>query len=187
MSTWHEVVLHGSEKEARAFVSGFLASRPGAADPVRAQHGPRDALARSVPARPAPRRPDRGAAVPDALVHPLGEAVAQAAPGVDLRIERSRVVGGASFHLRAEVFSREIAGRLQAIVRNLPPDVQTSHVSEHEEAHADAKGIEFHAPAHEYVYHLEADVAGTLPGARRTDPRRRLRAGRSRSTRAVVG
>ena len=102
--------------------------------------------------------------VPDALVHPLGEAVAQAAPGVDLRVERSRVVGGASFHLRAEVFSREIAGELRAIVRNLPPGVHTSHVSEHEEAHADAKGIEFHAPAHEYVYRLEADVAGTLPG-----------------------
>ncbi len=124
MSTWHEVVLHGSETEARAFVSGFLSSRPGAG-PILFGHD-LDHETRSLGQRL--RELLQGGHtvvlfVPDDLVHPLGEAVAQAAPGVDLRIERSRVVGGASFHLQAEVFSREIAGQLRAIVRNLPPGV----------------------------------------------------------------
>jgi hypothetical protein len=167
MSPWHEVTVRGPERLARAFVAGWLAGRRAGGDAVVLFHGDLDLEGPSVGERLRELLSLGGTCillVPDALFDALVEGIAQRGGPLDLHVEHSRAVSSASFHLEGEVFSRDGAGELRAVLAALPDGVHLVTMSEGEEVHPEARGVELYAPMHDYVYRVAADVSGELSG-----------------------
>jgi hypothetical protein len=170
MDAWHELVIegpaHGAEQAVRAFVAGFVAGR--GAEPGSVLVGADVPLTHPTVVERL-RALVRGGShavvfVTDALLRPLGEALAQQGAAAGLRLEHARPVHRAAFHFTAEAFSREIAADIRAALARLPPGVQVEGRTETEEEHPDVEGVELYAPVHRYAYRVAGDVVGTLSG-----------------------
>ncbi len=68
----------------------------------------------------------------------------------------------ASFAFSADVYARDVAGTIRGIVRALPPGVRATQHSEDETEHAEHKGVELYAPAHQYEYRVRATLGCPL-------------------------
>jgi hypothetical protein len=170
MDAWHELVIegpaHGAEQAVRAFVAGFVAGR--GAEPGSVLVGADVPLAHPTVVDRL-RALVRGGShavvfVTDALLRPLGEALAQQGAAAGLRLEHARPVHRAAFHFAAEAFSREIAAEIRAVLARLPPGVRIEGRKETEEEHPEVEGVELYAPVHRYAYRVAGDVVGPLAG-----------------------
>ena len=166
MSTWHEIVVVGSERSLRGFVAGFVGGRA-LAEVVL--------LARDVGAEPeslAGRLRDLVSSgahhlvlAPAAVAAELAAAIARTGGDVELRVDRHREVTAASFSFAAEAFSPEIAARIEeALHQALPPAVAIEAFDEQERDDGGARGAELYAPTHHYTYRARGRVAGELTG-----------------------
>jgi len=159
MGNWHVIVVEGPERELRAFVSGFLTHRK--ADPSSVVVGDDVDLEKgSLGDRVRALLHDGHHAllVPDAFATALGDALVQGGAASGLRVAERRPVSRASFGMRAEVYSRDVAAQLRGALRGAPMSQHT----ETETAHAGAQGVELYTPAHEYTYRVQATVNGPV-------------------------
>lgn len=165
MSTWHAVVVDGRERDLRSFVAGFATDHgasPGSVlfgDDLGLDGGSfgewlLDLLGKGhhVVLAPAP--------VADALV----EAIARAGNQVGLRVERTRPVASASFGVRLEAFSREVAETARGVLEALPPGVGVEDRQEVEQSTPEGRGVELYAPVHDYRFALSCRVKGPVEG-----------------------
>jgi hypothetical protein len=164
---WHEIVVHGSEKVVRAFVTGFLADR--GEDPASVLFGQDIDL---EPASLGERLRDlltagshvvMVATVP--LAERLAELIAHQGSGVGVRIDRTRRVTSASFKFRAEAFSPQVAGDIRgALFTDVPDGVRIEDRSENEEKRPEAKSVDLYEHVHRYVYRASGRIVGEFPG-----------------------
>jgi hypothetical protein len=96
--------------------------------------------------------------VPEALATPLADAIVHGGPPNGLRVTERRPVARASFGMRAEVYSRDVAAQLRGALRGAPMSQHT----ENEEAHSGAEGVELYSPAHAYTFRVQATVNGPV-------------------------
>jgi hypothetical protein len=163
MSNWHVIVVEGHERDLRGFVSGFLADR--GADPTRVVFGDDVGLERESlheRLRALLRGGHHALLVPDDLAAALADAIERGGRTLGLRIADRHPVTTASFAFAAEVYARDVAAQIRAIVRALPAGVHFTQHSEHEEEHAESKGVELYAPTHHYAYRTNGVLAGPL-------------------------
>jgi hypothetical protein len=166
MSAWHELVIQGPEKAARAFVAGFAAGRGEHGEGVFGSDLDLDAESLGERLRELFAVGSHHLLlVPERVAAPLAEALAERGAELGLRVERQRIVESASFAFRAEVFSRELAESIRgALLTSPPPGVRIEDLSESEETHPEAKGPELYAPIHAYIYRVSGRITGSLPG-----------------------
>jgi hypothetical protein len=170
MSEWHELVIEapapGAERTVRAFVAGFIAGR--GADPESVLVGGDMPLAHHTLGERLRALVLGGSHavvfVREALLRPLGEALAQQGAALGLRLEHARPVHGAAFRFSAEAFSPAGAADIQAALARLPPGVRIEGRTEAEEKHPEVEGVELYAPLHRYVYRVAGSIVGPLPG-----------------------
>jgi hypothetical protein len=173
MSDWHVIVVEGHERELRAFVTGFLVDRPAdgtnvvLGDDVGLEH---ESLHERL--RALLKGGHHAVLVPHDLAAPLVEGLWRVGSGVGLRVADRHPVADASFAFAAEVFSREVATDIRAVLRDLPAGVHFTEHSEQEEEHAEEQGVDLYAPVHRYAYRVRGRLAGPLGGI--LDVRRRL-------------
>ena len=167
MSAWHEIALHGTDEAARAFVAGFLAGR--GEEPRQVLFS--DALVLE-PESLGERLRDlllAGSHVvlvaPEPVAMPLADVLAQHGPEAGLHLERSRLITSASFSFRSEAFSEKVAEDIRhALLTALPAGVETKDVSEREERHPEARGVELYAPMHAYMCRTSGHILGGFAG-----------------------
>ncbi len=164
MSEWHELVIQGAERTLRAFVVGFSAGR---GETARILYGGDIEL---ETASIGERLKELFAAgshhavfAPAPFVAALADAVNARGKEVSLRIESRRVVTGASFSFRVEVFTPELAREIRALlVESLPPGARVDGFSEQQESHPEARGPEPFAPLHSCEYRASGRVIGAF-------------------------
>jgi hypothetical protein len=163
MSDWHVIVVEGHERDLRAFVTGFLADRPAEGtmvvlgDDVGLEHESVHERLRALL-----KGGHHAVLVPHDVAAPLIEALWHVGSGVGLRVADRHPVADASFAVAAEVFSREVATDLRAVLGDLPAGVHFTQHSEHEEDHAEEQGVDLYAPVHRYAYRMRGTIAGPL-------------------------
>lgn len=163
---WEELVIEGHAEAAHAFVAGFLAARGGHAGGVFGSDV--DVEPESLSERV--RRLFAAGShhvflAPADVAKPLAAALAEHGAAVKLRLEHQRRIVSASFDFRAEVYARDGAKQVhRALLTAEPEGVRVEQLSEAEETHADAHGVELYAPVHEYVYRVSGRILGPLPG-----------------------
>jgi hypothetical protein len=163
MSSWHELVIEGPERIMRAFVVGFVAGRGERSGGVfgsdvglqQESFGERLKALFAAGSHHVFLAPER-------LTVPLADALAQHGADVGLRLEHRRVVESAAFTFRAEVYSRDLAAEIRALLAALPAGVRLEDLSEAEEAHPEAHGPEPFAPLHEYVFRVSGRIGGSV-------------------------
>ena len=148
MADWYMIVIEGSERDLRAFVSGFLADR--GADPARVAFVDDVGLERES----------------------LHERLRALLHGGHHALIVPDDLATATFGFAAEVFARDVSTAIRTVVGALPAGVHATQHSEHEEEHAESKGVELYAPAHHYAYRVRGVLTGPVEGA--LNVRRRL-------------
>jgi hypothetical protein len=163
MGNWHVIVVEGHERDLRAFVAGFLADRGADAsrvvfgDDVELEHGSLHERLRALL-----RGGHHALLVTEDLAAPLGDALERDGSEVGLRVADRHPVNAASFGFAAQVYARDVSAEIRAALRALPPGVHLTQHSEHEEEHAESKGVELYAPTHHYMYRVNGTVAGPV-------------------------
>jgi hypothetical protein len=161
MGNWHVIVVEGRERDLRGFVSGFLADR--GADPTRVVFGDDVGLEQESlheRLRALLHGGHHALIVPDDLAAPLADALARGGTGLGLRIADRHPVATASFGFAAEVYARDVSAQIRAVLGALPAGVHLTRHTEHEEEHAESKGVELYAPTHHYVHRVSGTLAG---------------------------
>jgi hypothetical protein len=165
MADWHVIAIEGRERDLRAFVSGFLADR--GADPARVVFGDDVGLEHESlheRLRALLRGGHHALLVADDLATALGDALVRGGTALGLRIADRHPIATASFAVAADVYARDVATQIRAVVRALPAGVHLTQHSEHEEEHAENRGVELYAPAHHYAYRVRGTLAGPVDG-----------------------
>jgi len=166
MTTWHEIVVVGSEDAARGFVAGFLGGRDLAEAVVfghdvhvqPASLGERLRELVGVASRHA-------LLATEAVSAPLAAALRRSGESAGLRIDTESVVAGAAFDFAAEAFSRDVAAQIESALREaLPEDVRVDAYKEVETTDRGSIGAELYSPSHAYTYRAKGSIAGALPG-----------------------
>jgi len=173
MADWYMIVIEGSERDLRAFVSGFLADR--GADPARVAFVDDVGLERESlheRLRALLHGGHHALIVPDDLATALIQAFERGGEAHGLRVAHRHPVATATFGFAAEVFARDVSTAIRTVVGALPAGVHATQHSEHEEEHAESKGVELYAPAHHYAYRVRGVLTGPVEGA--LNVRRRL-------------
>jgi hypothetical protein len=173
-TAWHEIVIHGHEDVARAFVGGVVAgSGLGGAVFARDLELADESLGERLRELFAAGS-HHAVFAPDPLAVRLAEALERYGADLGLALGSRRQVVGARFHFRAEVYSRDLAQALRSAVSTaLPEGVVIERLTEGEEEVPEAHGAELYAPMHEYTYRAAGEVVGPLPGV--LEVRRRAR------------
>jgi hypothetical protein len=166
MTTWHEIIVEGSEKVLRAFALGFACGHPG-----------REATLLGTDIDLAPSslherlRELFAAGSHHLLVAPLQTATELAAAirahgdSLDLRVVGTREIVSARLAVAARTFSVEVARRLRdELFASLPDGVVVEDLEQAEETDASAKGTELYSPTHAYAYKASGTFVGPLPG-----------------------
>ena len=165
MSDWQVIMIEGHDRAVRAFVTGFLADRRLASTAV--VFGDDVGLERESVherLRALLKGGHHAVLVPDDVASALADALARGGGAVGMRIADRHPLTGASFRFSVEVYSREVATQIRLALRALPPGVRFEQQSEHEEEHADAKGVELYAPEHHYAYRASGTLVGPVAG-----------------------
>jgi hypothetical protein len=165
MSMWQVVVVEGSARDLRGFVAGFVAERR--LDPESVVLGDDVGLERGSLGerlRALLHGGHHAVLAPQEVATPLEEAIARCDTGIVLRVVDRHPVTTATFAFAAEVFAREVSSAIRAALRDLPDGVRFAEHSEHEEAHAENKGVELYSPVHEYIYRVRGVVTGLPAG-----------------------
>ena len=103
----------------------------------------------------------------------LADALVEGGSGVGMRLERRREVRAAAFTFHAEMFSRALAdGLRQALHASVPEATRVEDLTETEEVHPEARGVDLYAPVHDYIYRASGRIGGPFPGV--VEMRRRL-------------
>jgi hypothetical protein len=166
MSAWYEIIVTGTEDALHGFVAGREAALGGAETAI---YGHEVDLEGS---RLSERLKDLFAAgshhvllAPARLTEGLVTALKRSGGGAGLAVESVLEVTQARISFSAEVFSREIAGRIrESLLGGLPPGVRAEEIEEHEERDPEAHGAELYTPEHEYTYTVSGAFSGPLPG-----------------------
>ena len=175
MTRWYEIAVHGREDVVRAFVAGFLAAR-GERGGLVLFGSELDLEAESLGERLKELFVAGSHAIllaPEPLAGALADALVAAGPGVGVRLERRREVRAAAFTFHAEMFSRALAdGLRQALHASVPEATRVEDLTETEEVHPEARGVDLYAPVHDYIYRASGRIGGPFPGV--VEMRRRL-------------
>lgn len=156
MSTWYELLIHGSEHDLEALLKSF----------------PNEVIPGSALRLEEQSLTDRILGLLHARTHHLVFASVSQARGLsraarehaDLRLEGIRKIQTGRFGFRAEAYSEEMAQAIRdALHSNIPDGVEVID-SEKEEVDPEAKGVEFFAPAHEYTFRCRGTIVGPPPG-----------------------
>jgi hypothetical protein len=163
MGAWHEIAVHGDEKALRGFVAGFLAGR--GRDPESVLFG--DALDLELESLGERLRDllQAGSHVvlvaPEDVAEPLAGAISRHGRVAALRLERSRLITSARVSFRAEAFSEDVSREVRrALLGTVAAGAVVEDLSEKEERHPGAKGVELYAPMHSYVYRVSGRITG---------------------------
>jgi len=175
VTRWYEIAVHGREDVVRAFVAGFLAAR-GERGGLVLFGSELDLEAESLGERLKELFVAGSHAIllaPEPLAGALADALVAAGPGVGVRLERRREVRAAAFTFHAEMFSRALAdGLRQALHASVPEATRVEDLTETEEVHPEARGVDLYAPVHDYIYRASGRIGGPFPGV--VEMRRRL-------------
>lgn len=166
MSTWHELIVAGSDAALRGFIAGFVAGR-----------GKREeiALAADLDLEPASlagrlkelfgQRPGHLLFAPAGVATTLADAIRSHGQGADLHLAGVNAVPRATFAFTAETFSPEEAARIrERFLSALPVHVEFVNLREDERRDQEANGPELYSPVHEYTWRVTGSVAGALGG-----------------------
>ena len=165
MAHWIELVIEGREEVVRAFVAGLVAGRGGRerADVVHAGDVDLEPATLGERLRELLARQSHSVVlVGPSLAPALVAALAAQGPPLELKLESQRAVAAATVSIRAEVFARETAVALRALLDGVPAGVRVEQRVESEELHPEGKGVELYAPLHEYAYRVSAELHGAV-------------------------
>jgi hypothetical protein len=166
MSAWHEIVVVGGEEALRGFLAGFAACRE-SRDAVLLG---RDAMVHAATLGERLRSLVGAAGrhsvlAPDTVATALAGALAARGGDAELRVESVAAIASAAFAFTAEAFSPEVAGAIEAALReNVPAGVTVEAFKETEETDDRARGAELYSPSHDYTYRAKGRVAGEITG-----------------------
>jgi hypothetical protein len=166
MSAWYEIIVTGTEDALHGFVAGREAALGGAETAIYGSDVDLEG------GRFSQRLRDLFAAgshhvllAPARLAERLVGALKRSGGDAGLGVESVQEVTRARISFSAEVFSREIAGRIrQSLLGGPPPGVRGEDIEEHEEHDPEAHGAELYTPEHEYTYTVSGAFSGPLPG-----------------------
>jgi hypothetical protein len=169
VSDWHELVIEGSEKTVRAFVLGFVAGRGGTERVVFGDDVELHEESRAARLWELLRAGSHSAVfVPETIAQPLAQAIDRHAAETGLRVHEHQVVDAAWFEFRIEIFARDIAQETRAALNALRAHgVTIEDLSENEENHPEAAGVELYAPLHRYAYRASGRISGSISGVLR--------------------
>ena len=175
MTRWYEIAVYGREDVVRAFVAGFLAAR-GEREGLVLCGSKLDLEPESLGERLKELFVAGSHAVllaPEPPAGALADALVEGGSGVGMRLERRREVRAAAFTFHAEMFSRALAdGLRQALHASVPEATRVEDLTETEEVHPEARGVDLYAPVHDYIYRASGRIGGPFPGV--VEMRRRL-------------
>ena len=82
-----------------------------------------------------------------------------------MKLISSREIREASFNFSIQTFSREVGGKLDLILRQIPPDVRIEPpYAPEEKLEAEGQGVEAYAPLHEYEFKARGKISGDCEG-----------------------
>jgi len=175
VTRWYEIAVYGREDVVRAFVAGFLAAR-GEREGLVLCGSKLDLEPESLGERLKELFVAGSHAVllaPEPPAGALADALVEGGSGVGMRLERRREVRAAAFTFHAEMFSRALAdGLRQALHASVPEATRVEDLTETEEVHPEARGVDLYAPVHDYIYRASGRIGGPFPGV--VEMRRRL-------------
>jgi len=160
---YFEAVIEGNGEFIKGFVSGLIAGRgiPGETfcgdDFERDDASPFEMLTRLV----GIRQEHTVIIVAVEVMDLLAEVLAVKGQALGMKLVSAREIGEASFKFSFTTFSREVGGKLDRILKDIPPDVRIEppYVSE-EKIDAEGQGVEAYAPLHDYELKARGRVSG---------------------------
>lgn len=164
---YFEAVIEGNPEFIKGFIRGMIAGRgiPGETffgdDFEIDDDSPFAMLTRLVGAR----QEQTVIIVAAAVRELLGAAIAAGGHALEMKLVSAREIGEASFEFSFATFSREVGGKLDRILREIPPDVRIEppYVPE-EKVDAEGRGVEAYAPLHDYELKARGRVSGDCAG-----------------------
>lgn len=158
-----ELVLHGPEDRAVAFVEGYWRGA-GAEGPVWFAGRENVGLDSFLDRLRDRLNHETHAIVP----RPLAEALVAAlddAPTVQLEAEELQAIDYAELPVEFECYSRDEARAVRHTVEDeLPEGVRLEGYEVSEEEHPDAKGVELYSPVHDFIGRGEGRYVGPVGG-----------------------
>jgi len=106
--------------------------------------------------------------IEDDLLEPFKKALPLYTKATGYEIKSERPIKGAEFSFAAEVYNRDLAGKLKDLLEHLPEGVSLKNYVPSEEVNEDAKGFEAYAPLHEYIFRAKGIVTGDFEGIMKT-------------------
>lgn len=166
MTTWHEIVVEGSEKVLRAFTLGFAAGHPRrdvmlfGADLDLAPSSLHERLAELFAAGP-----HHVLLAPVDTAVELARVLREVGDEVNLRVAGTSEVMRAGLPFSIEAFSAVVARDLrERLFAALPAGVQVEGLEESELDDPSVRGTELYAPTHAYTFTSRGTFRGPLPG-----------------------
>lgn len=166
MTSWHQLVVGGSDAALRAFVAAMENSAGGAATFVfgRDLDLAAEGLGKWLLDLLEGGRHQQVFA-PAAAIDLLSEALARRGDDAGLHVHSRSTVESASFGFSTRAYSEEISRSIrEALVVDLPQGVRVSDLEEATERNPEAHGAELYAPEHEFTYSASGTISGPFPG-----------------------
>lgn len=166
MTPWYEIVVVGSGKVARGFVTGFEAGAGSGRAVVDAREA-RVALSHHPDSILDALRSGAHTAflAPAELGRSLLAALAEYGAGCELELHSLAEVVAASFDFAVEIFSESGAAEIRLALVGTPPEgVRVDGFRERVERDTSARSAELYTPAHAYAYRATGTVVGPLEG-----------------------
>jgi len=99
------------------------------------------------------------------VMEPLQEVLSTGEKAMGMKLISSREIREASFRFSFITFSREVGGKLDLILRQIPPDVSIEPPYLPEvKVDAEGEGVEAYAPLHEYELKAQGKISGDCEG-----------------------
>jgi hypothetical protein len=156
MAVYHEIVLKGDEMLLKGFLRGLEIGRSleggfwlGSDHPVRVAH--------------LKRRRLRGNYVHAICTSAVRKSIRDAlssAPDCGFEILSDKKIARASFSVKFDTFSREVAASIKDILKALPTGLQILDYEPKETVDKKARGVELYSPVHEYRFEGKGRIEG---------------------------
>lgn len=166
MSVWRELVVEGSEKTLRGYLTGLGAT---AGKRVEAILGSDLDIEKGSFAKFLAELLGAGSHhvvfAPGTVAEELVESLMTVGHEVGLHLASYREIQEARLAFTVELFSKELAIRVRDQLHDsLPEGVTVRGFEEEEDLDPQARGAELYAPEHHYTYRASGTLVGPFPG-----------------------
>ena len=164
---YFEAIIEGHPEFIKGFVCGLITGRgvPGGIffgeDFELDDDSPMEMLTRLV----GIRQDHTVIIVAASVMELLHEVFAVEEKAMGMKLISTREIREASFRFSFVTFSREVGGKLDLVLRQIPPDVSIEPPYAPEvKVDAEGEGVEAYAPLHEYELKAQGKISGDCEG-----------------------